>query len=427
MFLAASALVLGSVVWRCHDEVYDLALYQGKVVAATSGGALVEGPPHVWKVLGSGGVAPFRKIRAAGVTLEAVDRAGSVYSLNRGQWLPTGVRETLVVDALPSPRVKIRGQAYLSRWGERFFTGPTRLPRDPADGDYALLAVGDRLLAGTPSGIYEFDQGRWTQDTLPSDLPTLRPQGIAFGGSQSVIGGLSGLFVKQGSEWSRASKQPIRQILKSGADVWALYGNGSVDKLDLPHNQMVYDAINAGAKRPWTSCLATFEGTVVFGGQGGWIERTKKGFSEHYFKEIDNDVVMAAAGHGTVRWIGTQKTGLIRYGIGPAKFWNPGNGLTDTWVTALLHTQEGLYVATAGGGLFLVKGDLMTPIQSPTQRPRQLALYKGSLVVGGMDGAWIRGNAGWKPIATNGEETTALVAGERLVVCTVAGVYFLSP
>ncbi|MFI5385626.1 MAG: hypothetical protein ACHQ50_05835 [Fimbriimonadales bacterium] len=348
--------------------------------------------------------------------------------------MDTGAREEIVAQALPSPTVRFGKSELTATWGGKFLIdarGVGVMPRDPADGDYALLATGDRLIAGTPSGIFEFAGGKWTQDPLPSNIPTLRPQGIAITGSDIVLGGLSGLYVRrsvsQGSStrWSQVSKEPVRQVLESGREAWVLYGSGAVDKLDLAQNRLVYDAINEGAKRPWTSCLASAQGMVVFGSQGGWIERVKTDLGEHYFADINKDIVTAAAARGSIRWMGTQKAGLLRYGQGPVKLWNPGNGLTDTWVTALLLTREGLYVATAGEGLFLVKRDTIEPVASPTQRPRQLALYKGAIVVGGMDGAWIQEGSGWRPLATNGEETTAIVAGTRLVICTAAGVYFL--
>ena len=432
MFLAAASLAIaaGPRVWRCFEEVYDLSLYRGSVVAATSGGALIESDGK-WKPLGIDCPAPLRKLLYEGGELCATDRTGLVYRLRASDetWAETPESSNppiLQPSALPSPAVSYHGMPLHSVWGSRFLVddaGANRIPRDPAGGDYALLAEGDRLLAGTPDGIYEYDGAAWKPDPLPAGLPLLRPTGIAFGGPSTVVGGLTGLFVRTGTVWSQPSRDAVRQILKVDGDAWVLYGNGSVDKLDLAHNQLVYDAVNEGAKRPWTSCLAAFDGVLLFGGQGGWIERTKKGITEHYFPEIDNDVVMAATGKGAVRWIGTQKAGLFRYGQGPVCRWNPGNGLPDTWVTALLHTPKGLYVATSGSGLFLVKGDSISPVGSPTQRPRQLTLYKGEVVVGGMDGAWILDPSGWRLLPTNHEETTALVAGTRLVVCTAAGVY----
>lgn len=426
MFLAAYALA-ATAVWRNCDEVYDLALYRGQVVAATSGGAFVEGRNHEWRPLGSGSPAPIRKLRISGNQLQAVDRTGAVFQFEGSSWRPTESSEPLSSVGLPSPTLQYGGQMLTSPWGGRFLTdvaGHAVMPRDPAEGDYALMPVGTRIYAATPNGVYEYASGVWALDTLPSTCPAHRPQGLSRQGASFVLGGMNGLFVRRGGVWTHPSKEPVRQILGAGTDVWALYGSGAVDKLDVPHDQLVFDAINAGAKRPWTSCLAAFEGTVLFGGQGGWIERSKRGITEHYFKEIDNDVVMAAAGSGPVRWIGTQKSGLLRFGNGPLKQWNPGNGLTDTWVTALLHTRRGLYVATATDGLYLLVGDNIQRVDSPTKRPRHLTVLRGQLVVGGMDGAWVLKGSEWQPLPTNGEETTSLAGGQKLVVCTVSGVYF---
>jgi len=431
VFLAALFLGVGaqSHVLRCYREVYDLALYKGKVAAATSGGALVE-KNRRWVGLGLNSPAPLRKLFVEGSTLDAVDRAGMTYELRQpGEtWVSTGRLTGAAASALPSPTVSFQGRNLVGNWGSRYLrdaAGAPVIPRDPADGDYALLADKDRLLAGTPTGIYEWNGSRWSRDELPAGLPVLRPQGIGFSGGQTIVAGLEGVYVRRRTEWAHPSKEPVRQLLATTSGVFVLYGSGAVDKFDLIHNQIVYDAVNEGAKRPWTSCLAAFEKTVVFGGQGGWIERTPKGIAEHYLKEIDNDVVMAVAGRGTERWIGTQKTGLLRFNGGSIKSWNPGNGLTDTWVTALLHTRDGLYVATSTDGLYLLKGDTIQPIASPTRRPRSLAQYKGKVVVGGMDGAWIHDASGWRTLPTGSEETTSIVAGSKLVITTAAGVYFL--
>jgi hypothetical protein len=435
VFLAIAALVtlpsgpvIANRVWRCHREVYDFALYQGKVIAATSGGALVREPGPLWVELGKGGPAPFRKIRSVRGTVEALDRAGDVFELRDGLWVATGARDSLGVGALPSVKVRFRGKDLISAWSDKSLRDPSGrgvVARSPTEGDYALITLGETLLAGTPSGIFEYTKGKWRSDALPSRIPTLRPQGIALHGSYVVIGGIEGIYLKDRKGWREAGREPVRQMLQVGSDVWILHGSGAVDKLELTKQLMVPDALNGAVKRPWTSSLSTFGGMVFLGGLEGWIEKGKTGFTEQYLPQLKSDVVMAGFGRNGVRWIGTQKAGLIRYGSGPARQWNPGNGLTDTWVTALLSTPEGLYVATAGAGLFLLNGDNLKPVSSPSRRPRHLALYKGQIVVGGMDGAWIGRPGSWRLLPTCGEETTAIVAGRSLIISTAGGVFFI--
>ncbi len=440
MFLAAATVIASVAVapphgWRCYKEVYDLSLYKGKIVAATSGGVLVEATDHRWTPLGPNCPAPLRKLLVSPAgSLSAIDRNGLVYGFGEtgGVWFRKDKLDQVEASSLPSPTARYNGHVLRSNWGSRSIVderGISLIPRDPAEGDYALLAVRDRLLAGTPQGIYEYADGEWKSTSLPVGLPVLRPQGIGFGRTSTVVGGLEGVFLKDSKSknpgWIRVSNEPVRQMLQSGPDVWILHGSGAVDKLDLDTGRLYFDALHEGSKRPWTSCIAKFDDSIVFGSQGGWVDRIKQEFSDHFWPDINAEIITAVAGKGETRWIGTQGAGLLRYGQGAPVTWNPGNGLPDTWVTALLHSKEGLYAATSGAGLFLLKGDTIRPVDSPTQRPRQLALYRGALVVGGMDGAWIKDGASWTPLPTNGEETTAIVAGTRLVICTASGVYFL--
>ena len=58
------------------------------------------------------------------------------------------------------------------------------------------------------------------------------------------------------------------------------------------------------------------------------------------------------------------------------------------------------------------------------RRVTALGEWKGRLVVGGMDGAWVREGAGWRVLPTGGEETTSVSAvGGGLAVTTAAGAF----
>jgi hypothetical protein len=425
VFLAALALIAVASpqpeVWRCYRQVYDLALYRGEVVAATSGGAVVRRRNGVWEPL-AGSPSPLRRVRPEGDSLLVTGRTDEIYALRNGRWELTDGRAGPSSAGLPTPSAEFEGKVLSSLWGSKFLVGDDGkevVPRNPEPGDFDLLATDGVLYAATENGVYRYRSGIWALEELPSDIPTVRPHGYAEG----VIGGIDGLFLRNGNGWQQISRDSVRQVLPLGKDVWVLYGSGAVDKLQPKLGRMAPDVLHGSVRRPWASCLAVVDKTVLMGGQGGWVEQTPSGKSEHYIEELREDVVTAAAGRGPVRWIGTQVNGLLRFGEGPVKRWNPGLGLKDVWITALLLTPEGLWVATAGQGLFLLKGETIEPVPSPTQRPRHLALWNGHVVVGGMDGAWIRQSKQWRPLETMGEETTAILAGKRLVVCTASGIF----
>jgi ligand-binding sensor domain-containing protein len=208
-----------------------------------------------------------------------------------------------------------------------------------------------------------------------------------------------------------------------------VYGSGAVDKLVPRLDRLYDDVLYGGAKRPWTGVMALSEGAGLFGGHGGWVEKTPRGVVERYPADLKGDVVTALWSRGDLRWIGTQKGGLFRYSAGTKPLvWNPGNGLSETWVTALAGTSRGIVVGTASNGLFLQKGFGIERMSGPTSLVRSLLQYKNRIVVGGMDGAWIEEGSGWTKLPTNGEETTSLASSNQgLIVTTNRGVFFLSP
>jgi len=166
---------------------------------------------------------------------------------------------------------------------------------------------------------------------------------------------------------------------------------------------------------------------MLLGGLGGWAEHTDP-LTEYYPPELAKDVVTAIAGRDRIRWVGTEQSGVLRFGQLGVHRWNPGNGLEDAWVTSLCKTPAGLVVGTLHSGLFIIVGDKIKRFPSPTMRVTQLGVWKGALVVGGMNGAWIRHGNAWNSLKTNGEETTSIIQieRERLAITTASGVYLLS-
>jgi hypothetical protein len=298
--------------------------------------------------------------------------------------------------------------------------------RPPSEGDYALLESGKLLYAGTPDGVFAFDGHQWRAEALPGSLPLARPHGLAKVGPQWVIGGLQGLWMGAPGRWEEVDRVPVRQILGDGTVVWVLYGNGALDKLEPALDRRHPDVLHGAAKRPWGSCLGWAGRTLLVGGDGGWIEKQGDRFVERYPAELRGQVVTAIVGMGDRRYVGTQKGGLFRFVGDRVSVFNPGNGLKDPWVTALSLTPDRLLIATSGAGLFSLRSEAIQPLASPSVRPRSLAHAGDRLIVGAMDGAWVRrGSTGWQPFAVEGEEVTALTETDgKTIVVTAAGVHF---
>ena len=390
-----------TVVWRSYDEVFDLALDGGSVLAATNGGLLRDGRP----------VPSPSGLRAiVGLRPLSVRRAdGVVVGLQPGGFPMTAPERTRDLDH-----------------GLALDPGdPWPGPVPPPAHAYAALRLGADLLAGTSEGLYRFSGGRWTRQILPGDLPLARPNGIAEAQGTYVIGGLGGLYVGHPGMWRKATDAAIRQVASVGGEIWAVHGDGALDKVDPVGDRLYPDVLAGNARRPWTSCVGGDGRRALFGGQGGWAEQ---GTGARFPKELRGDVVTVTTGRLDVRFVGSQKAGLFRFRFRGAEVrrWNPGNGLKDPWVTALLPTPQGLVVGTARGGLFRLFGERLSPLAGPTQRVAALALWHGRLVVGGMDGAWIASGAGWRDLGTGGEETTSVTPLKgRLAVTTAAGAFFL--
>ena len=249
-------------------------------------------------------------------------------------------------------------------------------PQPPPAHVYSPLRVGRQLLAGTSLGIYRGQDGKWAREPIPSSLPLSRPNGIAEIGGAYVVGGLGGLFIGAPGRWRSVCTDSIRQVVRVGTDVWVVHGNGALDKLEPATGRLFPDVLSGGAKRPWTSCVGEADGRLLFGGLGGWSEKSSQ-LSERYPHELDGDVTLCLTGVGGTRWIGTQRTGLVRFDSKGIRIWNPGNGLHDTWVTALCIAHSALKVGTAHAGLFRVVGQNMTAVPCPSKRITQLSLWRG--------------------------------------------------
>jgi hypothetical protein len=409
-----SALILGAVPllccvpasqdsgiqhWRSHSEVYELAVENNVLFAKTSGGILT---------LADG------KWHSTG-TMPEVPPKLDVVAKGDGAFL--------------SATTNYQQRLIASFWGGKDIfeidgeNATALFPRPPTEGDYALASVAGLLYAGTNRGLYVRAGSDWERVDLGGELPFARVHGIARTGERYVIGGIEGVSIGVPGDWMSISMQPVRTLFQSGKDVWIVYGSGAVDKLDAA-GTLHSDVLFGAAKRAWTSSIASSpDGGVFLGGLGGWVQKGKT-FGEAYPEGLKGEVTTAMLENGGRLFVGTQSKGLLRVTNGSERWFNPGTGLADTWVTAVCLEKDAPMVATATAGLFRIRGNRAEAVPSPSLKLRHLATYRGRLVVGALDGAWIRSGKVWEKLGTDSLETTCLtVIGNDLWVGTPRGLF----
>lgn len=237
-----------------------------------------------------------------------------------------------------------------------------------------------------------------------------RLQGLAPAGRRGwIAGGLGGLFIGRPGEWEKLNDKSVRRIVPGRNDeLWIIYGDGTLDKMETEQDRWAHDVLYGMVKRPWASCLSVIGETTLIGGQGGWVEKTAKGQSEEHPEWLAGDVVTALTLWKGRLIVGGQKTGLhIRDG----KTWrhlNAAHGLEDLWITDLCEWNGRLMIATSGGGLHEWDGRKLTKKDGPDNRLTALTHWKGSLMAGSMAGAFVSDGRDWKLMGSDAE-VTALV------------------
>ncbi|MEZ5163497.1 MAG: hypothetical protein R2688_07045 [Fimbriimonadaceae bacterium] len=248
-------------------------------------------------------------------------------------------------------------------------------------------------------------------------LPCARVHGIAKEGSRWLVGGLDGLWIGEpGKKWEQINHSAVRQVASQGEDHWVLYGNGSVDKLNIKRDRLYFDVLHETAKRPWAAALAMDGQTALFGGCGGWIEKGTDSFQETYPEQIGETPITALARFGESMALGTQ-SGLWLVSGEKVQKLSFAQGLPDNWITGLVADGQTLWIGTASGGLCQWNGRALETVKSPSQRIRLMTNWNGRLVLGTLDGCFLRGSSGFEQLTL--EETTVLtVIEKRLYVGT---------
>lgn len=403
-----------------YQHVLCFATHSGVLFAGTDSGLLRRGAER-WE--------PFFPILAGCVVRFdgrfATLATGKRYELAGDSWNPaTDVPPPAPPDEVatlgPDGTLSLKPDGVLAPLGSG-----GQVPGPPALATYALHEFGGVLFAGTSEGIYARREGAWKAEAVPGRVPTARFQAASIVGGTWVAGGPEGLYTGSPGAWRQWDARPVRGIAVRGQEPWALFGDGSVDKLSLPTLTRVPNVLLGAVKRPWTSCLGLDGDTLLFGGAGGWVEKSPTGTKEIRPKALQAEVVTAIGASRGTTWVGTQQGGMYSFGK-QAGHWSYVEGLKDCWVTCLLPGVGGSYLGTASGGLYEVRAGAAKPVPAPSQRITCLAEWRGNLIVGAMDGAWIRMRGEWTALTPNPVEVTCVaVDSDRLHVATAHGTILL--
>ncbi len=367
--IANQAPVPAAETWVCHEEAYALKVHDGELHAGTFGG-VIKLRDNGWEEAASpiNGLAASPSGEAARSDRTEFDEARDIV-LNSQTQKPIG----------------------------RPGTGKI----------YALYDLKEETFAATSDGIWRYSKGAWSREKLPSQSPMPRLQGLASAGRRGwIAGGLGGLFIGRPGGWEKLGDKSVRRVVAGrGDEVWIVYGDGGLDKLETDKDRWAHDVLYGMVKRPWASCISVVGDSILIGGQGGWVEKTDKSQREEHPDWLAGDVVTSMTLWKGQLIIGGQKTGLhIREG----KKWrhlNAAHGLEDLWISDLIEWKSRLMIATAGGGLHQWDGKSINKLETPAQNLTALTVWRSDLVIGSMHGAHCFDGKVWRPLGDPAEVT----------------------
>jgi len=267
--------------------------------------------------------------------------------------------------------------------------------------------------------VFALAHPNWRPLPIPwTDCPIKRVHGVGGYRNSWLVGGHQGLYITHdGRKWELVSKEAVRQVIPAGEIQWVVFGNGSVDKVDLKQNRLYFDVFQGALRRPWI-CSGASNGTkMLFGGQGGWSVKTAQSQSSVFPKELGIQPICAISPFGGAIALGTQDGLYLAKGPELKRF-SFAQGLEDTWITGLATSRNDLYVGTASGGFYkLTSRRKIQAIPSPSKRIRHVSSVNGLPIIGTLEGTYLRIPAQGK----NEDGWHQLASGECTFIQEVAG------
>jgi len=342
-------------------EIERLDAAPVRSIALLPGGEVAAGGENGLRVVSRGGAAPrlvgtpdpwVESVAALGPDLWVATAAGaargpasssSLPALPRGADATSGVAWDGTFRFLPAegpPRVS----ALLPDGSRRETPAPEPLRR--------LLVAGGRLLADGATGLWRLEPSRGftrLSESRPA-LPRPHVNALAVDGARLWLG-----FFDGGLASLEPRGTPLAASPAPSGDAW---GVNAV----LPVGGVVYAAtlrgafrLASGAARPLEGAGAAFAlattGSGLAVGYGGGVLLPEGRFLSAFHGLPGNQAYALASAAGAL-WVGTP-TGLGR--VERQRVTErvlPGEGkLPHPWVTALLPREDGLWIATYGGGL----------------------------------------------------------------------------
>ena len=371
-------------------------------IALPPGGEIASGGEKGLRLVSRGGTAP-RLVATPDPWVESVAVLGDELWVATAAGVARGPHDGASLAPLPRGADATSGLVWDGAFRFLPIQGPPRVSALLRDGSRRetpaperfrrLLVVSGRLFADGPSGLFRFDPSRGFElaSATPPSLPKPHVNALATDGDRLFLGFFDGgLAVAD----PRAPALAARE-LPSG-DAWG------VNAL-LPMGGVLYAATLRGAFRIAGGNVRLLEGA----GAAFALAATGSGLAVGYgqgvllpgprllsaFHGLPGNQAYALAASGETLWVGTP-TGLGRVeGRRVTERVLPGEGkLPHPWITALLQREDGLWIATYGGGLAIRRaGDI--PSWESFPETRGLKVNAGALL-GLPDGRLCAGTQG---------------------------------
>jgi ligand-binding sensor domain-containing protein len=330
------------------------------------------------------------------------------------------------------------------RRAESSHTSPWK--RHPSGAMRALrcaLPAGADLWMGTTEGLRCWSAGEWRTLALPDEPPGNVVVALArHAGDLWIATQDAGMACLAGGRWeTRAGpdRAQVVQLAAAGGRLWARHPDGSLSYRE----GNAWHAFQSGSsgRLKWVSGIWAAGSALWIGsweGAARWPEPGAEGPRDQWFRSalVEGEPVTAALETRHEIWLGTQRRGLaVRAPTGEWRAYHEGNGLPDSWVTALADDGERLWAGTFNGGLAVWDGkrwDRADPVPGPGGRKVTcLAVDAGGAVWAGTRAGLARHDRGRWRVFTRadglpGDEIQCLLpGGDGIWVGTRSGLALL--